>query len=219
MPTYAQPPKKTFTPVPAGTHIARLFSIIHIGTTGYEYMGEWKESYKVRLTFELPLKTKVFNEEKGEQPMVISEEYGLTMGSKSKLRKVVEGIIGTTLIDKEAYAFDIEDLLGEPCLIRVVHKTKGDKTFANIESTSPLMEGQECPPQVNPDFVLSYADWNQEKFDSLPEFIKDKIRATGEYRAKTTTVPDMKAVREELRAKRNPKEYGPDEIDPDSIPF
>jgi len=58
----------TYEPVPAGTYIARCFSMVHIGTVMETFQGESKLQNKVRLTWELPLELKVFNEERGEQP-------------------------------------------------------------------------------------------------------------------------------------------------------
>ena len=71
--------------VPSGTHIARCYSMIHIGTVEWEYNGEQKFSNKVRLTFELPNEMREFSGE--QKPMVISKEYTLTMHEKSNLRK------------------------------------------------------------------------------------------------------------------------------------
>jgi hypothetical protein len=43
------------------------------------------------------------------------------------------------------------------------------------------MKGQVCPPQVNPSFILSYDDFDEKKFDSLPDFVKDKMKTSTEY--------------------------------------
>jgi len=40
--------------VPAGSHVARCYSMIHIGTIETTYMDETKLQNKVRLTFEIP---------------------------------------------------------------------------------------------------------------------------------------------------------------------
>lgn len=184
--------------IPAGTHIARLYQIVEIGTTYYEWQGEQKESYKVRLTWELPNLTKVFKEEEGPKPLVISEEYTLSMGEKSNLRPVVEGITGP-LTDKEANGFNLESLLGTTCLLNVGHKTsKKGATFERVLSTSPLMAGMTAPDQVNPSKSLSFENFDEELFNKLPDFIKTKISETPEYKK-------LKGVEEES--------------DPDAIPF
>ena len=50
----AKQKESTREKVPAGTHIARCYSMIHIGTTTWEYLGETKETDKVRISFEIP---------------------------------------------------------------------------------------------------------------------------------------------------------------------
>jgi hypothetical protein len=169
---------------PAGTHLARLYSIIEIGTQSFIWEGQEKKTHKVRLTWELPTEMRVFNEEKGEQPMVISEEVGFSMHEKATLRKkIVHGMIGTSLTDKEADSFDIDKLLGMECLLNIIHEEKPKGMFAKINSISTLMKGQTCPAQINPTVTLYFNDWKPEVFENLPKFIKEKIMASPEYQS------------------------------------
>jgi hypothetical protein len=41
-------------------------------------------------------------------------------------------MIGTALFDKEADNFDFESLLGQECLLNVVHDEKNGSVYANI---------------------------------------------------------------------------------------
>lgn len=185
MPTIPEKPKSNYQPAPVGTHIARCFQFVHIGTVEDEYMGEVREFNKIRLSFELPNKTRVFKEGDPAKPISVHAEYTLSMGPKANLRKVVEGMIGTSLKDEEAYNFDVETLVGKPCLITIRHKTsKSGNVRDEIANVSPLMEGQVAPEQVNPSRVLSYSDWNQSVFDSLPAFLKEKITTSAQYKKK-----------------------------------
>src|ERR1043166_2484583 len=143
------PKAKTSTDVPKGNHVARLYQIIHIGTIHYEYKGETKSSDKVRLTFELCNERKVFNEGEEARPFSVSREFGFTMGRKSNLRPFVEGILGASLHDEEAYNFDLEQLLGEPCLLNVVHDEKNGNVYANVTGASPLPRGMNAPGLYN----------------------------------------------------------------------
>jgi hypothetical protein len=43
------------------------------------------------------------------------------------------------------------------------------------------MKGMQCPPQINPTFEFSVLDYNQDKFDSMPEFIKEMVRGSKEF--------------------------------------
>lgn len=199
MPTTSPKPETTFTLAPEGTHIARCVGFIHIGTNKDIWEGKPKEFNKIRLTFELPEETKVFKESEGPKPIVTSQEFTLSMGEKANLRKLVEGMVGTSLHDEEAFAFDVESLVGMPCLITIKHRTsKAGKARAEIASASKLMKNQTAPAQVNPSKILSFSAWNEELFNAQPEFIKEKIKSSKEYLA-------MKGLNQD--------------IDPESIPF
>lgn len=182
MPTLPEKPKSTYTPAPVGTHIARCYQFIHIGTIQDEYMGQPKEFNKIRLSFELPMKTKVFKEGDQPKPISVHAEYTLSMAPKANLRRIVEGMIGASLTDEEAYNFDVEKLVGMACLITIKHKTsKAGNVRDEIANVSPLMEGQEAPAQFNPSKLLSYTNWDQKIFDMLPPFLKEKMMSSAQY--------------------------------------
>lgn len=176
-------PKKV---VPAGSHVARCYSMIQIGTVESEYLGEKKTLHKVMIDFELPLETAVFREGEPEKPFVISKEYTLSFHEKSTLRSHLQSWRGKAFTDEEASKFDITKLVGATCMLNVVHKASADgtKTYANIASISPIPKGLTCPEQVNPTRILAYDSWNQDVFMSLPEWLADKISATPEYKSK-----------------------------------
>ncbi len=179
----------TRTLAPEGTHIARVIGLIYIGTVKTSWKGEEKEMSKVRITWELPTETFSFKEGELEKPFVVSKEYTFSMGKKSNLRPVVEGILGANLTDDEAYAFDLDEILGKPSLLSLTHIDGENGKFVAINSTAKLVKGMECPPQVNETKVLSYEKWNEEYFNSLPSFIKEKIVSSKEYNAMKGTTP------------------------------
>lgn len=176
---------------PAGTHKARCVGLIQIGTVPVEWQGEVKQLEKIRLTFELPEELHKFKEEEEEKPVVISQEYTLSMGEKSNLRPIIEGIIGTALLQNEAESFDVETILGMPCLLSIKHKVseKTKNKFAVVDTTAPLMKGMTVPEAINPIKVLTYERWNQEEFDKLPSFIQDKMKTSKQYIEKFGTQP------------------------------
>lgn len=173
----------SFELVPSGTHIARCYSMVHIGTVKEDYMGEQKQLNKVRLTWELPTETKVFDEKKGEQPFSISREFTLSMGESANLRKILEGWRGKGFTEEEAKRFDITKLLEKPCMVSVIHKvSKGGKQYAMLSSVSALPKGIEVPPQINKTFCFSWAAFDQDQFDKLPEFLRNKMIESVEYK-------------------------------------
>ena len=190
--------------VPAGNHVARCFSMIEIGTVTTEYLGQEKNQKKVRVSWELPFKKKVFNPEKGEQPFSVNKEYTLSMYDKANLRHDLESWRGQGFTDQEAKAFDISKLLGKACMLNIIHKEskKGNK-YAQVSSITPIPEGMTCPAQINPTFELSYADWSDAKFQGLPDWIKKMMEETPEFQSVISGGGDVK----------------PDVTDDDDLPF
>ena len=45
------------------------------------------------------------------------------------------------------------------------------------------MKGMVCPEQINETSLLCYDDFNEQLFESLPDFLKDKIKISVEYNA------------------------------------
>lgn len=176
--------KKQFEPVPAGNHVARVYSIIDIGTNEDEFKGEKKMVHKIRVGFELPNETKVFKEEKGAEPYNVSREWTLSFAPKSNLLPIVEGILGRKMEEAEAEVFDVTTLIGQTCLLNIVHEEKNGTTYANIHGTSPIPKGMECPPAVNKPVVLDYDNFDAVTFGLLPDFIKEKMVTSEEYKAK-----------------------------------
>ena len=172
--------------IPSGNYIARCYQMIEIGTIKDTIMGVDKILHKIRIGWELPTETKVFKEEHGRQPFVISREYTLSLHEKSTLRKDLKSWRGKDFTEKEAQSFDVTKLIGVPCMINIIHKpSKKDasKMFEEISGITPMPKGVSCPPQVNPNFVLSFDNFNTELFDKLPDFIKIKIKSSMEYSA------------------------------------
>ena len=171
---------------PAGNHIARCYMILHLGTILDSYKGEEKLLNKVRLTFELSNELKEFREGEGEKPYSISQEYTLSMGEKANLRKLVEGWTGEEIPLEKRKTFEIACMIGKVCLLNVVHrtaKTSGNK-YAIISSTSPVPDGMAVPDQINESVVIDYDNITEEIFYSLPEFIRNKMMTSIEYRNK-----------------------------------
>jgi hypothetical protein len=171
--------------IPAGNYIARCYQMIELGTAEELYMGKPKVTTKIRIGWELPTELKVFKEEKGPQPLVISKGYTLGMGEKYNLRKDLESWRGKGFTKEEANAFDVTKLLGVPCMLNIIHQpSEEDPTILKerISSITPLPNGFECPSPINPKFVLSFDDFDELKLEELPDFIKERVRKSNEYK-------------------------------------
>jgi hypothetical protein len=173
--------------IPAGNYIARCYQMIQLGTIQENINGEIKKLHKVRIGWELPTETKVFKEENGEQPFVISQEYTLSLSENANLRKMLASWRGKDFTEDEAKAFDITKLLGVPCMLNVIHKkSKAGNDYQTIASVTPMPKGVPCPESINKIQVLSFDKFDMDFFMSLPDFIKDKITSSDEYKARVT---------------------------------
>lgn len=208
MPITAKQSDVVFELVPAGNHIARCYSMIEIGTEESEFQGKKKSLYKVRVTWELPNEKKVFDPAKGEQPFSISKDYTLSMFDQANLRQDLESWRGKGFTDDEAKAFDITKLIGVACMLNVVHAlSKGGKEYSKVSAITPIPKGFTCPPQINPNFVFSYDEWNDQKFSGLSDWIRGRIEKTPEFKAR-------------LEGHQEPLQTGVEDHDgPDDLPF
>jgi len=194
--------------VPAGTHMARCYKMIHVGERSYEYNGELKTKNSLWVYFEIPNEMRVFSEDVGEQPLSINIEYNLTYYESAKLFQHINSWRGQTLTPQEIDDFDVSKLLGVPCMLSVVHNksAKTGKTYANIQSVSGLPKGISCPPQINDTVVWDYNEnFNMEMFDSFHPFFQDMIKETPEWKEKQNN--------------NNPISASMDNVEPDDLPF
>jgi hypothetical protein len=193
--------------IPAGNYIARCYQMIHIGTVAEFILGEQKTMNKVRIGWELPTETRVFSQEKGDQPLVISKEFTLSMHEKGNLRKTLASWRGKDFSEDEAKSFDVTKLIGAPCMLNIIHKPSKKNAsviYEEIGSISPMPKGINCPAQINDTFLLDYDNFDAVKFDSLPGFIKTKMQGSKEFQAKNKSNEKAAGFYEEKRMIEEP---------------
>lgn len=177
----------SFQLVPAGSHVARCIWVIDLGTQQEEFQGKPRIQHKCRLGFELPENLAVFSEEKGEEPFFVGKEYTLSLDPKANLRKDLESWRGKQFNEDEAKRFDLEKLLGVPALVTITHGTSGTskKTYSKITGISPLPRAMTCPPRILDTIFYSVDMGNSDAFKKLPEWIKEKIMESNEWKGDT----------------------------------
>lgn len=167
---------KTYDPVPAGTHVARCFGCVSLGT---QHSPMFADAFKVMLMFELPFET--IQTEEGEKPMTISKEYTLSLGKRANLRKHLDAWRGRAFTKEELEGFEVSNVVGAPCQLTVVHVQKTDGgIYAKIEGVTGLAKGMACPPQVHTSVKYEIDHGENAVFKALPEWIQKKIIASEE---------------------------------------
>ena len=214
--TPSKPDSKERQLPPAGTHRAVLYKIINLGTLDTEWKGEAKKSHKIRLFWELSDEQIEYevNGEKKSGPFSIGRKFTFSMGDNSHLYPIVTGITGG-LTDDERWNFDIESLLGQTCLVTVVHDEYEGRKYAKVTAATSLPKSMETPEQVNESQMIDVRKLTQDEIDDLPEYIRDDMKSSQEYH-----------VRFDAPRSENPTGDGPEsypqpegEINPDDIPF
>lgn len=201
-----------FEQTPAGTHVARCYRVIDLGTQQVEWSGQIKHQRKVIVSWELCDKRM-----DDGRPFTAHQRYTFSSSEKSHFRKHLESWRGKAFSDEDfgEGGFDVRRLINVPCMLSVVHASKGDKTYANIGGVLALPKGMNAPDLENETAFLSLEpdEFDQGVFDNLSDNIKDTIRKSPEY-AELTNGSGIPSA-------RSPDDYGapPQEDLDDEIPF
>jgi hypothetical protein len=131
---------------PPGSYSAVCVDVVDLGVVESAYKGQIKKQHKCRILFE------VAEQRQDGSPFYIGERFTASLGEKATLRKFLEGWRGKAFTADELKGFDLEQLIGAPAIISVVHNQNGDKTYDNIASASKLMKGMPAL-KPNPKYV------------------------------------------------------------------
>jgi len=124
-------------PAPAGVHQAVCVDVIDKGMVevpGYDGKPPAKK-HLITLAWQI---NKLRDDGKR---FVLYRRYTLSLNEKAALRRDLESWRGRAFTREEEAGFDVENVIGKNCLINVQHNTKDAKTYANVISVMPLIEG------------------------------------------------------------------------------
>ena len=184
-----KPENGSFTPVPAGNHIAICSRFIDLGTQIVEWKGAQKTQRKVLISWELPNELMTEGEYAG-QPFTIGRRYTWSMSEKANLRHDLESWRGKAFIDDDFSGpnrFNIKNIIGKGCMLSIVQESKDGSTYSNIKSVAAIPKGMTVPPPINKPvyFSLERELFDALVFDALSDRIKETIRLSPEYRQLT----------------------------------
>ena len=168
-------------PVDAGVHQAICYAIYDLGT---QYSPVYdKSSRKCVIIWELPDR-RIEIVKDGQTlnlPRAISKQYTLSLREKANLRKDLETWRGKAFSQEELAGFDISKLVGVNCMLQVLHKVNGDKTYANIVSILPLYKGINKLEPENPLIVYTLDQGTPP--ETTPKWITKIISESAEMKA------------------------------------
>lgn len=211
---------KDFKMVPPGTHLARCYRIVDIGTQATEWQGQQKFLRKVMIGWEIhgeedngaPLLT-----DEGE-PLAMFKNYTLSWSENANLRKDLQAWRGTPWTDAEASRFDLKNILGQWCMVNVIHaEGKNGKTYANVAGITPvpsMIKKAGLPQGVNKLQLFRLAEPDWELYETFSKGLKAKIEASPEFKA----IKSRPAPKQATPAPAGSTGSGFDDMD-DDIPF
>lgn len=173
---------KTFQLPKTGLFPAIFCRLEDLGTQTSTWEGQEKHQHKIRIVFELPTQKAVFKEGKPPEPFVVSSTYTLGLGEKHSLRRDIEGYLGRTMTEKETKGFDLNSLIGKPCMVSLKASTGRDgKDYVNISGINPLMEGMKVPPAEVEQWIwdMNAPDWGV--FTKIGKYTRKKISESPEF--------------------------------------
>ncbi len=176
-----------FKLAPSGSHIARCYAVIDMGTQSWEYKGNVNTGRKVQISWELPNEMHVFDEKKGPQPISVHKEFTLSTDERSNLRKFAESWISRPLTSAEIENLDVSKFLGRAGTVTVqIKKSAAGKERAEVTGVTALVKSTTCPPLINPkvDFAIGEGDFI-ETFKKFPQWMQDKIASSPEWKEAT----------------------------------
>lgn len=179
--------------IEVGTHEAYIMSIVDCGT---HYDSTYnKDNRQLVISVEFPEEVSEIevDGEKKELTQVRSVSANATWGgstNQSKLRKIVESVIGRELTSEEIYdtGYDLESLLGTPVMASILHKEstkEAGKFYDNINTFSPPTTKQVAkfckPTRETFIFDLDNKESVVAEWGKLPKWMKEKIRKSKQW--------------------------------------
>jgi len=186
--------ESTFRPVPEGTHLARCYRIVDLGTQESTYLGQVKTQRKVMIHFEVH-----GDDENGfalitraGEPMSISKNYTLSIGEQSRLREDLVSWRGKAFTPQELKGFELKNLLGAWGMISVIKTiSENGKEYFNIKAITPVpavMKKNGMPQHFNEAKIFSIDSPDMELFATFSDYLRAKIEGSPEWRRRNKSV-------------------------------
>lgn len=179
----------SFELAPAGTHTARCYRIIDLGTQRTEWQGEQKTARKVLVCWEL-----LGDERMSDgRPFSVAKRYTASLHEKAQLRKDLAAWRGRDFTPEELKGFELRKMLGAFCLLNLIKVEKAGRDYVNVASIMALPKGMPKPEGVNDLLAFDLAEFDQAAFDQLSDHLQEKIIGTPEYQALQATLAPPQA--------------------------
>ncbi len=173
-----------FQQAPIGTHVARCIRLIDLGTQTNESEGKETKRNQVLVMWELC--HEMMETEEGAKPFIVSRFYTNSLNEKATLRHDLAQWRGRDFTDEESKKFDLQSILGHPCMLSVISNEKGRSKVGGVMK---MPKGQTAPEPTNKPYAFWLDEFQRSAFESLSEGIKKIIMRSPEYQTITAPLP------------------------------
>lgn len=173
--------RTTVPPLAGGTYLGICIGIIDIGE---QYNQNFKNyADKLMLLFEISGET--VNVDGEDKPRWLSREYTASLNEKAALYKHLVAWRSRDFtegeLDTDGDGFDIESMLGQPCMLTVIVKDGDNGAYNRIENIAALPKGVPAPTTEQELLAYDIDERDEEVFAKLPEWIQDKIKKSTQF--------------------------------------
>jgi hypothetical protein len=143
-------PDERFPTAPEGSFPAVCVDEIDLGKVTSTWSGEERTRNMVRLVFQID------EVDADGKRYLVKQDYTASLHEKSGLRKTLRAWRGREFTPAELFGFDLETVVGAPCMVSIVHNVghKGG-TFANVSGIMKLPKGM---TQISPEGYIRVKD-------------------------------------------------------------
>lgn len=186
--TVSEPKGTDFILPPPGSHLARCYRVIDLGTQKTTFKGEQKAQKKIMLVWELhgedaeggPLVTP------DGRPLVVSRRFTPSLSTKASLRAFLVSWRGKQFNADELEAFKMQNILDKWCMANLTHTEPNadGKVYCNVSSISPVpvaIKKAGLPEGSNPVVWFDIDEPDMKTFEEFPEYLKNIISSSPEW--------------------------------------
>ena len=176
--------KSSVPPLPEDTYCGVCYAVIDLGQ---QYSEKYKKtSHKIMFMWEVTGQTVEIDGK--PEPRVISREYSLSWGDKSKLKELSDALFGSNAYTDET--FEARLVLGTPCLLSVgIDKKDDGSQYNRVTAITKLLKGLEVHEPKEQLYYEIGDETTHGAFEKLPEWIREKIKKAVDFTNKVD-IPD-----------------------------
>lgn len=171
-------------PMEAGTYSAVCIGVVDLGEQYSETFKKYSD--KLLIIWEMPSQTIEIDGE--DKPRWLSKDFAASLHEKSALHKILVSWRGKAFTEKELtedengfMQFSVLDMLGTGCFLQVIVEEKDSGSYNKITSVISLPAGMDPLTTETPLIAFDMDAWDDEVFNSLPEWIQERIKKSTQY--------------------------------------